>query len=572
MSNYFKNLGDALKSFISDNKKVGIPTTIVFTGLSLIIVAYNITNIFNKMLGVKNYSFKMFVTQESYTKNMAIIASILVFLYVLYLMFFNNNKTGSKNKNDLGNAQIRNERALSGLTGNDGMLLSKKVQLKSSTCFEHIAIIGPTGSGKSSTFFIPNLLNLPADASMVISDPKGELYQKTKAYNESIGRQCILFAPLEPEHSEKYNPLDVANTVTEIREIAQNLLINGANAIALATGKPTGGDSEWINMAVPLWTAALLFVKSSNNAELCTITGALNLILEKDVQQLDLLFLHSTPDVKAQYNIFKQASGSEKTAASIKTVLASNLQLFTDPAVKHVTSATEFHPYILKDKPTAIYIMCPERRSSYASPFMSCFYSQIINKIMEYKGKDLPVYMMLDEFSNIGVIPNFAQLAATCRSRKLSLTVGIQGIEQLHQNYGKETGDNILNNLKAKIFYPGLAPFSAGLASSLCGNTTVNTESTSKNKDSITNSISAGFQRRELMDADEIRRLPSDEVLLILHNREPVIDKQNKYYESKRFLDKIKESPLPIKKDWIGGEENGVFTNGFQYNPEMYKE
>ena len=102
MSNYFKNLGDALKSFISDNKKVGIPTTIVFTGLSLIIVAYNITNIFNKMLGVKNYSFKMFVTQESYTKNMAIIASILVFLYVLYLMFFNNNKTGSKNKNDLG--------------------------------------------------------------------------------------------------------------------------------------------------------------------------------------------------------------------------------------------------------------------------------------------------------------------------------------------------------------------------------------------------------------------------------------------------------------------------------------
>lgn len=65
-----------------------------------------------------------------------------------------------------------------------------------------------------------------------------------------------------------------------------------------------------------------------------------------------------------------------------------------------MTQKSEFHPYVLKDEPTAIYIMCPERRSSYASPFMSIFYSQLINKIMEYSGNDLPVHMMLDEFAN----------------------------------------------------------------------------------------------------------------------------------------------------------------------------
>lgn len=393
------NLGDTIKDFINENKARNIPIVLATSGLLYGVVAYNLSSLFNKTLGIADYSVKAFFSNgNDLGRTLGLAGTTALFGYITYLMFF--AKENSKgNANDLGSAKIGNVKNLTGLTGNDGMLLSKRVQLKSNACFEHIAIIGPTGSGKSSTFFIPNLLNLPPEASAVISDPKGELYQKTKAYNESIGRKCILFAPLEPQHSLKYNPLEIANSVTEVREIAQNLLINGANAIALATGKPAGGDSEWTNMAVPLWTAALLFCKQQGG-KLGNINAALNLILEKDQKQIDMLFSHSTPEVVSQYNIFKQAAGSEKTASSIKTVLASNLQLFTDPSLVAVTESSEFHPYVLKDEPTAIFIMCPERRSSYASPFMSVFYSQVINKIMEYKGKDLPIYMMLDEFAN----------------------------------------------------------------------------------------------------------------------------------------------------------------------------
>lgn len=147
----------------------------------------------------------------------------------------------------------------------------------------------------------------------------------------------------------------------------------------------------------------------------------------------------------------------------------------------------------------------------------------------------------------------------------MSLTVGIQGIEQLHQNYGKENGDSILNNLKSKIFYPGLAPATAQVASQLCGYTTVATESKSEGKERDSRSISTSYQRRELMDADEIRRLPGDEVLLILHNREPVVDKQNKYYEDKTFLKRLKESPLPVRDDYKGTE--GSFATNYNYVP-----
>lgn len=548
----FNDLGESLKSFIHKNKIRNTSIVLGATTITFGFISYNLSRILNKTLGVQNYSLKNFFSKDDdLVRTIALVSTLALFIYIIYLMFFKKNNI---DKNNLGSAKLGNAKNLSGLTGNDGMLLSKTVQLSSNTCFEHIAIIGPTGSGKSSTFFIPNLLNLPPEASAIISDPKGELYQKTKAYNESIGRKCILFAPLEPQHSAKYNPLEIAKDFTEVREIAQNLLINGANAIALSTGKPTGGDSEWTNMAVPLWTAALLFCKHEGG-QLGNINAALQLILDSDPKQLDMLFSNSIPDVKSQYNIFKQAAASDKTASSIKTVLTSNLQLFTDPNLKVVTEMSEFKPENLKDTPTAIYIMCPERRANYASPFMSVFYSQIINRIMEYTGNDLPVYMMLDEFANIGVIPNFSQLAATCRSRKLSLTVGIQGIEQLHQNYGKENGDSILNNLKSKIFYPGLAPATAQIASQLCGYTTIATESTSEGKEKGSKSTSTSYQRRELMDSDEIRRLPQDEILLVIHNREPIVDKQNKYYEDKKFLKRLNTVPLPIRDEYKPKEE-----------------
>lgn len=558
------SIKDFIISFIKENKARNIPIVLAIVILIYCTIAYFLSSLLNKTVGISDYSLKIFFSnnQSDLCKTFALLLTAGLMGYIIYLIFIGKGGKESKER-ELGTAKIGSVKSLQGLTGNDGMLLSKKVQLSSNACYEHIAIIGPTGAGKSSTFFIPNLLNLPAEASIVISDPKGELYQKTKAYNKSIGRECILFAPLEPEHSAFYNPLDIANDITEIREMAQSLLINGANAISLATGKSGGGDSEWINMSVPLWTAALLFCKTEGG-ELGTIASALNLILEKDEKQLDFLLSNSTKEVQAQYNVFKMASGSEKTVSSIKTVLSSNLQLFTDPNIITVTKTTEFHPKILKDTPTAIYIMCPERKSSYASPFMSIFYSQLINKIMEYKGKDLPVYMMLDEFANIGVIPNFAQLAATCRSRKLSLTVGIQGIEQLHQNYGKENGDSILNNLKSKIFYPGLGPTTAQIASQMTGYTTVEVKSQSQGKEKGSKSTSTSYQRRELFDVDEIRRIPSDEILLILHNREPLLDKQNKYYQNKYFLKRLKEVPLPVRNDFE--KPPGTFEDNYSYS------
>lgn len=529
-----KPVGRAIKNFIKKDVKKNLSIVLVSSIVLYIAISYLIARAFAMMVNINNYSIITFLFKKENLKNYGLLLTAIFFAYLLFSMFL----IKEENINNLGDSKIADYKALRGLIGKNGLLLSRNVQLSEETSCEHVLICGPTGSGKSSTFFIPNLLNIPQNSSIIVTDPKGELYRKTRAYNESIGRQCMVFSPLDPQNSIPYNPLELAKDITEVRELAQAIIINGANSVALAMGQTVNTSAEWTNMAVPLFVASLLYCKNKGG-EFCNIQSALELILSKTEEELQETFSED-PIVEMQYNIFKQASSSKKTLGSIKITLASNLQLFTDPKICMVTIGKGFNPKILRDKPTAIFIVCPEIKSSYVSPLMSVFYMQVLNKVMEYTGENLQVYAMLDEFANVGVIPNFGRLASTCRSRKLSLAIGLQGIEQLEENYGQKAGENILNNLKTKIFYSGLAPTTARYASEICGYTTVDTKSCTKNnKEEVSTSYSV--QRRELLTVDEIRRLQQDKVLLVLHNRLPVIDKQNIYYKDKKFIDKVGE-------------------------------
>lgn len=559
---YKDNLVEKILKFIRKDKK----NIFIFIALSIILLLitdYTISKLIVSSMHkniyeghkIVEYNFLIFLGVHKISTNLAASKAIsLVLTASIYIVILINSvlKTKTESKDNLGSSSMGTISDLSGLTGNDGLILSQRVRLSEEKCFEHIGAFGPTGAGKSSTIFIPNLLSLPSNkSSVIIADPKGELFKKTSSYMRISGRNVLLFAPLSPKNSFFYNPIELASDVTEMREIAQSLLINGANAIAQLTGKTGGGDTEWINMAVPLWCAALLFVKEVGQG-VDNISSALDLLISKSSEEIDFLLSNASENVQKQYNMFKTSSDAKQTASSIKSVLSSNLQLFTDPNIIKVSQKSEFNPCILRDKPTAVYIMCPENKSPYVSPFMSVFYSQIINKIMEYEGNYLPTYMLLDEFANIGIIPSFSRLAATCRSRKISLVLGIQGVEQIYENYGDKNGESILNNIKTKLFYPGLAPTTTEYASKLCGYTTVETISTSRQRNDTKNggeSISKSSQRRELLDANEIRTLDDDDILMILHNRPPVIDKQNKYYKSKKLLKKINEVSFPVRND-----------------------
>ena len=424
-----------------------------------------------------------------------------------------------KNRNKLATSRLGGIKDMGRLNGNDGLILSKTFQLSFEKTLEGTVVIAPTGEGKTAGLFLPNLLsNNLKTSSLVICDPKGELYEKTSKYQESIGRKAILFEPLG--NHAKYNMLEHCNSFTEVRDLAQNIIQNGELAMQSAGGK-SGGDSTWTNMSIPLFTAALLNSK--------TVTEAVKFLINTNiVEMMETLGKSKNDDIREQFRIFMSSSGSPKTMSSILSTLLTSLQLFTDHQLINATSQSEFAPTDLREQPIALYVKYDEAKSNYLSPFLSCFYSQLIEKIMYKKG--IPVIFMLDEMQNVGRISNLAQIVAVCRSKEIGFLVCLQNLVKLYDVYGKNNTTTILNCLKSKCVLPSLSDYEAlNYISNLCGDKEVKTESTNGDK------TSQSTTTKRLFTADEIRRIPDNKILIIAHNKLPFLDNQNYYKQDKYF-------------------------------------
>lgn len=451
----------------------------------------------------------------------------------------------------LATGEIISSKDIRDITGDTGLILSKDIQLKEKYDFEGSVTFGPTGSGKTTSEFIPNLLSNNLKGSIIVTDPKGEIFKLTSKYQEKVCKRKVLkFSPLEPRESEKYNLLTSCKDNSEVVELASTLLFNGSLSIELATGKKTGGI-EWIQMAEPLLAAALLYTKDLkypfNNIEF-----AFKLIISLDIEQLDSIITSSNNiDAITQFNIFKTVGGADRTEGSIKITLASNMKLFTDYRVNAAGIENTFNIEDLRKTPTIIYVCYPENKSNYLAPFMAPFFSQVINKLIEvYTDKSIPIHLFFDEFGNIGMLNNMSINVATIRSREISMNICLQSITQLYQVYGRENGKAILNNLKTKIVLPGLSDLeTTNYISNLCGNKEITICNTNSNKNSTTHSYSK--TKIKLFEDSELRCLEDNQLLLITSNKQPIITMQNRYYENNIYTNNISETTAYVKKNSI---------------------
>ena len=392
-------------------------------------------------------------------------------------------------------------------------------------------IVGGSGSGKTRFLAKPNLML--ANASFIVTDPKGEMLRAVGNLFLEEGYVLRVFDLIDPSKSDCYNPFRYIRKDADVFKLIDSFIKNTTPKGAKAN------DPFWEKSETALDSALMLYLLHEAPPEDQNMETILYMIENGGAKEedddysspLDLLFEaleEEQPDHIAvrQYHIFKQAAG--KTAKSILISCGARLAPFDIQKLRDLTMYDELQLDTLGDKKTALFLIMSDTDSTF-NFLISMVYTQLFNLLCDkaddvYGGK-LPVHVrcLIDECANIGQIPNLEKLVATIRSREISACLVLQARSQLKAIY-KDNADTIVGNMDSQIFLGGSEPTTLKDLSEMLGKETIDAFNTS---DTRGNSPSYGttFQKmgHELLSRDELAVLDGGKCILQLRGVRPFL-------------------------------------------------
>lgn len=309
-----------------------------------------------------------------------------------------------------------------------------------------------------------------------------------------------------------------------------------------ATKGAGSNDPFWDETAKMLLKACIYYVISVLPKEEQNISSCLNIIRQggADPDIFKKLFINELkPEHPGRKEYENFSTAADKTMQSIVVSTISKITAFDTPAMQKITTSNNINFDELGQKKLALFVITSASDSTY--DFISTiFFSQMLQKLYvqaDRNGGTLnhQVYFLLDEFANIGQIPDFNKKLSTTRSLGISISVVVQSLDQLEALY-KENYENILGNCDTQVFLGSQSIKTCEYISKSLGQKTIKIESKSKNRDKdnlTTQGISLSEQRqgRELMTIDELKRLPSDDEIILVRGLKPIKAKKAWYYK-----------------------------------------
>lgn len=425
----------------------------------------------------------------------------------------------------------------------------------------HKAVIGGSGSGKSAACVRGDMLQMVKRGdSMVITDPSGELYESMSSYLKENGYNVKIFNLVDMEHSDSWNCL------AEIENSDINAQIFADTIIQNTDGEKGGGDF-WSKCAMNLLKAVCLYVAKSPVIP-TNLGEAYKLLAGRSAAELDQLFdampmNEDTQAAKLAYNIYKKASDNVKGGVLID--LGSRLQVFQGSLVRKITSYDEIKLEDLGNKKSAFFIVTSDQHSAF--DFLAVlFYAMLFIKLVKVardNGGKLPVSVnfLLDEFSNIGAIPDFKKKISTVRKYNVNITVIVQNIAQIQNRYPHGQWEEILGNCSTTVFLGCTDNTTAKYISECTGTATVVVESRSSGNGGgvlAPHDVkeSYGLGKRAVMNADEVKQMPSDEQIVFVQGEKPKKMKKIFYFERPEYESLEKRSIMEYNPQWKLDEDD----------------
>lgn len=422
-----------------------------------------------------------------------------------------------------------------------------------------------SGSGKSASYSIPNAYQCLG--SYVFTDPKGELYDRTAGYLKEQGYDIKVLNLVRPQYSDGYNPLMHISSELDVDVIA-NTIVKGQKT-------DSGSDPYWDDMAEMLLKALIYYLIATRPEEEQNLASCAELVRAANKNGgsnlLSDLMSQLPYDHPARMYYKSIEIAPEKTYGSILSSLQSKLGKFDSKEIAELTSTDTINFEEIGSKKTAVYVISSDTHTAYDF-LLTIFFSQMIQQLYDYadqNGGKLQerTYFILDEFANIGKIPDFDKKISTSRSRGISFSVILQNIDQLEAVYEKSY-ETIMGNCDTHVFLGSNSFKTVEYFSKQLGEKTIDRDSISINKDKQNHrtgkSVSDQIMARALMTPDELRRLDNDLCIIFEKGLKPV--KANKYYYFKHPMAK-NMAKCEISHNDIGEIDRGTWRKYNPYNP-----
>lgn len=404
-----------------------------------------------------------------------------------------------------------------------GMLNGKAVCVPlDSRMNANLAVYGASGSRKTRAFCMNRILQGAARGeSLIICDPKSELYEKASEYLRSRNYCVRVFNLVSPENSDSWCCLAEVEGQELMAQLFVDVIIKNTSS-----GK---GDHFWDSAEMNLLKALVLFVDQSYPKERRNIGQVYDLLTLFSEDQLNSMFdvLPKTHPAKAPYSLFRQASDSVRSGVIIG--LGSRLQVFQSELIKKITAADEIDLELPGQKPCAYFLVTSDQDSTFDF-LASLFLSFAFIKLVRYADKNceggklaVPVHVLGEELTACGTIPDLSRRLSVIRSRNISMSCVFQNLAGLQNRYPNNLWQEIIGNCDIQLFLGCTDPLTAEFVSSRTGLASVAVSSQSKQLGTwrISNYTpefreTSGVGKRPVLTPDEVLRFPIDQALIII--------------------------------------------------------
>ena len=370
---------------------------------------------------------------------------------------------------------------------------------------DHLMVLGPTGSGKSSGLAIPAILEWPG--AVVVTDPKGELIETTMAARRRVG-QVAVFAPLM-RPSDPWNPLSAVHSSEDALRTAGFLM-----------GRAPEREPFWHDLAHQLLQGLLVEAAMTG----MTLGDLVAMLQSVPAEELASEMGHPV----ARRLVQGATCGGDRTAMSVVATLISKLAPYATDKVAEATAQSSFDPADLgRQRLQTIYCLVTPHDAPLLRGVVSALLASCWRAI--YQSPPLtPVLFVLDEFAQLTLLPELPALVQLGRSQGVRMMLMAQDLSSITATYGQETSTALWANCRCKLLLSGISEIDLlERVSRLVGSATVHRQQPDGPDEPISS--------HPLITPDEVRRLRDDRALLLRGSGHPAVIRQRRWYRDRRL-------------------------------------